>query len=395
MASEPSTPDYRLLHAAAFASIFCLGISAAAIGPVLPFLAEDVGVSLDTAGLLLTAFFIGSISTSALVAVRLHGFDTRLLCLAGLVFQAIGTTMLAVAPTFEVVLAAGVVIGIGDGLVVAATHILLQMTSDDIPKGLNWLNIYFAIGAVIGPLWAGAMLALTEDRVTVYAGIVVAIVAAIALTAIADVTVHRAVPAPDDDFKLPVTSTAWIMGGVLFLYVGAEFGLGAWVSTFARETADAGVFGSAVIASGYWAALAVGRFATAWYFNRQGDAVRLLLISCAGAGISSTILALSSGNVGLAAAAALASGFFLGPVWPAVTAIAAEGADSGAMATTVTLGNAGGVALPWLQGKLLVGSGGAQGVGMTAVLCGMMFAVMLGFRGRRRVVSDAERQIRI
>ena len=395
MASEPSAPDYRLLHAAAFASIFCLGISAAAIGPVLPFLAEDVGVSLDTAGLLLTAFFIGSIATSALVAVRLHGFDTRLLCLAGLVFQAIGTTMLAVAPNFEMVLVAGVVIGIGDGLVVAATHILLQMTSDDIPKGLNWLNIYFAIGAVVGPLWAGGMLALTEDRVTVYAGIVVAIVAAIALTAIADVTVHRAVPAPDDDFRLPVTSTAWIMGGVLFLYVGAEFGLGAWVSTFARETADAGVFGSAVIASGYWAALAVGRFATAWYFNRQGDAVRLLLIACAGAGISSTILALSSGNIGLAAAAALASGFFLGPVWPAVTAIAAEGADAGAMATTVTLGNAGGVALPWLQGKLLVGSGGAQGVGMTAVLCGMMFAVMLGFRGRRRVIGDPERVIRV
>lgn len=392
MTSEPS-PDYRLLHAAAFASIFCLGISAAAIGPVLPFLAEDVGVSLDTAGLLLTAFFIGSISTSALVAIRLHGYDTRMLCLVGLVFQALGTALLAVAPSFELVLLAGCIIGVGDGLVVAATHILMQTTSEDIPAGLNWLNLFFAFGAVAGPLWAGGMLALTDDRLTVYSGIVVALVAAIAITAIADVAVHRPIPAPDEDFKLPITSTAWIMGGVLFLYVGAEFGLGAWVSTFARDTADAGVFGAALIASGYWAALAAGRFATAWYFRRQRDAVTLLLVSCAGAGISATVLALSSGNVALAAGAAFASGFFLGPVWPCVTAIAGEGVDTGAMATTVTIGNAGGVALPWLQGRLLVGSGGAQGVGMTAVLCGMMFTIVLGFRGRRR--AESRRMIRV
>jgi fucose permease len=385
------TSDYRLLHAAAFASIFCLGISAAVIGPALPFLADDVDVSLDTAGLLLTAFFIGSISTSALIAVRLHGVDTRLLCLAGLGFQALGTAILAIAPTFELVLAAGVVIGIGDGLVITATHILVQLTSRDVPAGLNLLNVFFAVGAVAGPIWAGGMLSLTGDRTIVYAGVVAVMGAAIALTAIADVTVHRVVAAPDEGLKLPATSTAWIMGAVLFLYVGAEFGLGAWVSTFARETADAGVFGSALIASGFWGALAVGRFATAWYFSKRGDAVRLLLAAAAGAAIAATILALSSGNVGIAAAAAFASGFFLGPVWPAVTAITAEEGDAGAMATTVTIGNAGGVALPWLQGRLLVGSGGAQGVGMTAVLCGMMFAIMLGFRGsrsgrRRRII---------
>ena len=96
--TETTPPDYRLLHAAAFAAIFCLGLSAATIGPALPFLADDVGVSLDTMGLLLTAFFIGSVATSALVALALHGYDTRLLCLAGLVFQAIGTSMLARAP---------------------------------------------------------------------------------------------------------------------------------------------------------------------------------------------------------------------------------------------------------------------------------------------------------
>lgn len=393
--TETTPPDYRLLHAAAFAAIFCLGLSAAAIGPVLPFLADDVGVSLDTMGLLLTAFFIGSITTSALVALALHGRDTRMLCLVGLVSQAIGTAMLAVAPNFELVLVAGVVIGVGDGLVIAATHILMPATSDDVPTALNWLNIFFSFGAIIGPIWTGAILATTGDRIIVYAGIVFMLLLAIALTVIADVSVHRPIAAPDEDFRMPGNPTAWVMGAVLFLYVGAEFGLGAWVSSFARETAGAGVLGAALISSGYWGALALGRLATAWYFNRQRDPVRLLAVGCLGAGIAATVLALSSGNIALAAISALAAGFFLGPIWPTVTAIAAEGSEASAMAATVTIGNAGGVALPWFQGKVLVSAGATQGVAVTAVLCGMMFAIVAGFRARRGDVPPASSTVRV
>jgi fucose permease len=393
--TPPGTADYRLLHAAAFASIFCLGLSAAAIGPVLPFLADDVGVSLDTAGLLLTAFFVGSIATSALVALALHGHDTRLLCLFGLCFQALGTSMLAIAPSFEIVLVAGVVIGIGDGLVVAATHILMPATSDDVPAALNWLNIYFSIGAIVGPIWTGAILATTGDRLIVYGGIVATLLVAIAITIVADVAVHRPIAAPDEEFRFPGNPTAWIMGGVLFLYVGAEFGLGAWVSTFAQETVDVGVFGAAMIAAGYWAALAAGRIGTAWYFSGQREPARLLAAACLGATIAATVLALSSGNVAVATFSALGAGFFLGPIWPAVTAIAAESANSSAMATTVTMGNAGGVAIPWAQGKVLVGAGAAQGVAVTAVLCGIMFGIVTVFRAKRgdRVGSNARIEI--
>jgi fucose permease len=153
-----------------------------------------------------------------------------------------------------------------------------------------------------------------------------------------------------------------------------------------------GVFGAALISSGYWAALALGRLATAWYFSGKRDPLRLLAAGCAGAGIAATVLALSSGNLWVAAASALAAGFFLGPIWPTVTAIAAEGSGASDMATTVTVGNAGGVALPWFQGKVLVGSGASQGVAVTAALCGMMLAIVAGFRARRvRQVAGTSR----
>ncbi|MBI5288932.1 MAG: MFS transporter [Chloroflexi bacterium] len=370
-------PGYRLLHIAAFVAIFCLGVSAATIGPVLPFLAGDVDIALDTAGLLMTAFFIGSIGSSALVAFALHGRDTRVLCAVGLGAQLMGTLALGFAPTWPLVLASGLIIGIGDGFVVAGTHILIPATSDDVPSALNKLNIFFALGAIAGPVWAGAVLSTTGDREIVYAGICGLLLAALALMILADVSAHRAFAAPDEEFKPPSSATAWVMGGVLFLYVGAEFGLGTWVSTFARDTADAGVFGAALIAAGYWGALAAGRFVTAWYFRDGREPSLLLAGACAGGGIASLVLTFSSGNIALAAAAAFGAGFFFGPIWP-----------------TVTLGNAGGIAIPWLQGRVLVGAGATQGVGVTAVLCAVMFAIVTVFRARRpgaRVVQVGDR----
>jgi len=52
----------------------------------------------------------------------------------------------------------------------------------------------------------------------------------------------------------------------------------------------------------------------------------------------------------------------------------------------VTMGNAGGLAIPWLQGKVLVGAGPAQGVAVTSALCAVMFGIVAVFRARRKRV---------
>lgn len=379
--------QYRLLHAASFMALFCLGLYASSFGPVLPFISEDLGVSLDTAGLMLTALFVGSITASAVVAIALHGHDTRVLCIAGLAFASAGVALLAVAPNWPTALAAGVVLGVGDGLIIAATHILMPLTSSDVPSAVNRLNLFFALGAIAGPIWAGAILATTGERSIVYAGIGAFSLLTLAVFVVADVAVHRPLAAPDEEFSLPGNPTAWIMGAVLFLYVGAEFGLGSWVSSYTRETAHAGVFAGALLTSGYWGALALGRVVSAVYFARGRDASALLAVAVAGAGISALVLALSSGNIGLSAAAAFGAGFCFGPVWPTTVAIASEGARSSATAATVTMGNSGGLAIPWLQGKVLVGAGPGQGVAVTAVLCALMFGVVTYFRARRQAAA--------
>ena len=118
-------------------ALFCIGMYSGSFGPALPFIAEDLGVSLDTAGLILTALFLGSITASASVAVALHGRDARLLTLWGLCGIVPGIAMLGLAPTWPLALAGGVLLGLGDGLIITALHILMWRTSRDVPSAMR------------------------------------------------------------------------------------------------------------------------------------------------------------------------------------------------------------------------------------------------------------------
>ena len=74
-----------------------------------------------------------------------------LLGAGGLAGVAGGSLMLGFAPTWGVALAGGLLMGLGDGLIIAGLHILMAQTSRDVPKAVNDLDLYFAFGAVLGP----------------------------------------------------------------------------------------------------------------------------------------------------------------------------------------------------------------------------------------------------
>jgi FHS family L-fucose permease-like MFS transporter len=151
-----------------------------------------------------------------------------------------------------------------------------------------------------------------------------------------------------------------LMAAVLFLYVGAEIGLGSWVSSYAREAADAGIMAAALMTSGYWAALLLGRLVTGRLLAGGHDAAAVLWIAIAGAGLASVVLALFGGTLAIGAAAAFATGLFFGPIWPVAMGIGSRLSPGTAPAALVTIGNSGGIVFPWLQGLVLASAGPAR-----------------------------------
>ncbi len=346
----------------------------------MPRIADDTGVELDTAALLLSCLFAGSITTSALVAAAGHRLNPRLVAAAGLVVAGSALVALGLVGAWWMAIVAALVLGLGDGLIVAGTHELVAAAADDVASGINRLNLFFAFGAIAGPAWAGIVLASGGGRPLIYlpTAAVVMVAAAITLRSPLPIghTRHEEVRSVEQIAATRIAPLA-VLGLLLFLYVGAEFGLGSWVATYAERAADAGILAGALVTSAYWAALAFGRFASGRLFDRRWTAERVLFFSLLG-GLALSIFLTAAGSIFvLGFIGAFGTGFFFGPVWPAVLAAATRGRSCGTPALMATVGNAGGVVIPWAQGRILVDAGPRQGIALTAVLCIVMLSLAL------------------
>jgi fucose permease len=383
--------DERRLLGAADLALGAVGFYVAAVGPALATLAADLDVSLDTAGLALTASAAGGVLASASVAARFHRLSQRRVAAAGAALLVVASLGLALAPWFAGFIVAATLAGAGCGLADAGSHGLATSAArPDI--AVSKLNRAFAIGAMLGPAWSGLVLTITEDRWIVFAGLTV--VGAVVTVLLALAPEWRPPSANRDSagagalLSLPVAVFA--MSGLLFLYVGAEIGLGAWITSATRRAADTSLLVGALVTSGYWAALWLGREASGRALGRGFRSERILVVSILGAGAGSLVLSLAGDAVAAGAAGALITGFCFGPIWPAAVAIGTRGAAHNAAATMVTLGNGGGVILPWLQGRVLVESGPRAGMAVSAVLCAGMLALATGTLRRSAAIRRAQ-----
>jgi DHA1 family inner membrane transport protein len=370
------------LEVAACLTLAMIGVYSTSFGPAMQSIADDFGVSLDHAGVLLTLLFLGSIAASALFATWLHAFEPKWFAALGLLLVAAGTAGIAVAPSWAWLLPSVVLTGLGGGLMDAGAHTIVTRVSANVTRGINRLNVCFAVGAVIGPLWSGAVLGVDSGaRAVVYLGICGLMLAAAGFLALSPVVAIHV--EAGHGISLRLSRLALVMGLVMFLYVGAEFGLGSWVASYADRQFEAGTFAGGVITAGYWGALMVGRLISGRLFERQVSARRVLTGSIALGMLTSAAIAAANQSFALAVVAALATGLAFGPIWPAAMSVAAGSRGANVPAAMVTIGNSGGFIFPWLQGRLLVSEGAAAGILLSSVLCAGMLALAL-FEGSLR-----------
>src|SRR5690606_18425165 len=161
-------------------------------------------------------------------------------------------------------------------------------------------------------------------RVVVFPGIALLV---LVVAALLGTTPSPPAPKSGDDAERggsPAGVIAWFMGAVLFLYVGAEFGLGSWVASYSEQEFEAGIFTGGLVTSGYWGALMVGRVISGRLFA-AGWPPRTVLIGSVAAGVvSSAGVALANEVFAVAVACAFATGLFFGPIWPAAISIVSE-----------------------------------------------------------------------
>lgn len=372
---DPLLPAYLVVAAT--------GLYLTSYGPSFSFVAADLGVSKATASLLLTALFCGGIAASALMAVRLHGGDKRRLGAIGTMVMVGGSLVMGASPWWPVALLGSAVVGFGDGLLVTAAHILVAEESPDVTRDMSRLNVSFASGAIVGPLWTGFALHQWGSRALLYL-VLALITLPLAMLLGRSRTGLPKRPHPPGAPGIGLRgfdASVLILGGVLLVYIGCEAGLGAWVSTYTQESFGSGVMLGAAVTSGYWVALGLGRLVCSIASGRGTDGWKLLLTAVVVATCATIMLAASNGVLAVAAGAAFCAGLGFGPVWPATIGLASAGRRSQVPATLITVASVGGIVLPFSQG-LILKAAGPSGIAFTAALCVAMLVLVIVARSR-------------
>lgn len=342
-------------------SFLALGIITAAIGPALPELADQTQSTLSQVGSLFTGLFFGALAAQVSMAVLLDRLGARLILVVSLVVLGVCLVGATIAPTLGWLLVFCALAGLGHGAVNVTVNVTI---SNAFPQRratvLNLLNVFFGVGAILGPAVAGLTLRLWDTALpSLWLGAGLEVLFA----PIFFMLVPKSQPQAAAETRLKprralfTSPVLWTLGAIVLIYVGIENGMGGWIPSYMEQTVAFNPANAALAAAAFWVALTGGRM-LASYLGTRLKAMRLLQVSLLTALLGAAILVLGHGHALPTLAGILVLGLGFGPVYPtamAITTAIFTSASGTAASFIAAFGSVGGMLIPWLQGVVLEG----------------------------------------
>ena len=261
------------------------GLLMAALGPSLPDLAARTSSDLSELGRIFVAIFGGALAAQILGGHTSDRFGRRIVLVIGSLLYGFGALGVASSTRLWVTLASAVVLGLGYGGTTLAVNVLAsELTPRRRATTVNLVNVFYAAGAIAGPLVAGLFLDRGRPAVSaVWMGVgLVFLLVPVCARAIPGGVLPQH-PAPGDA-AAPAGGTGFIVACGIFLplYVGSESATGAWAPVYLQRSAGLDASGAASSTAVFWfAPLCAGRM-LAVLAGMHLSAQRLLVVSLAG-----------------------------------------------------------------------------------------------------------------
>ncbi|MGY0063136.1 MFS transporter [Streptomyces sp. LZ34] len=335
---DEETPLFsRAAVVASCVGFILIGALQALYGPSIPAFRDEYGLTPSTAGLGLSAHFVGGV-VGVLVFDRLFGradpaarIGNRKLLGGSYLLMAVGAAGFALAPAWPAALAMALVAGLGFGGIDYGLNQLFAVGFGRRSTAmLNVLNAHFGIGAILGPALIGLVGA--DHYTAIFLGFaVLTLPLLLCLAGVRDGAPPRAAGSEGDPeeergqhgtgqddpdarrARARSRSLATVLGAFVLLYVlhvGIEAGVGGWEPTH-LETVGYSATAAASATSVYWLMMTVGRFLVAPLALRW-PARSIIVVSCAGM----TVCLLLAAVPALAPYAYAGVGLFIAPIFP-------------------------------------------------------------------------------
>lgn len=311
----------------------------ASLGPIMPFVRREFGLSYTGGGLHLSAFALGMIAgglTGAALAAR---WGRRVLLWGGAIGMGAGALLLTVGQHPAVTVTATLVMGfLGTFLLVMIQATLSDHHGARRATALTESNILAMLCATLAPILIGLSAQTPLGwRGAVYVGVAAGAVIA-ALTWRTPIPPRQSRPAQQKPGRLP--GAFWAYWFVLLLAVSMEWSLVGWSADFLAGVVGIEVAVAAMLVSVFFVGAVLGRIATSrWTRHTPARTLLVAMLLVVAAGFPLLWLARIPllNVVGLGTA-----GFGVGALFPLGLAmaltVAADEADRASARVTIAVG---------------------------------------------------------
>ena len=366
---HPTSEGHRALRSpgqisktiAYYVSFLALGLAIAAMGPTLPYLADQTDSPLGAVSSLFTTHALGYLLISLLAGRLYDRVKGHPVMAVALILMALTLALVPLTPLLWLLVLIFLVLGMAEATVdIGGNTLLVWVHHDRVGPFMNGLHFFFGLGAFLTPILVAQVVLASSGIVWAYW-----ILALLALPVAAWLLFLPSPVAPADPSDEPMQQRDGAVPrgkrGILvalfaafqFLYVGAEIGFAGWLFSYAVVSGLASATNAAYLTSAFWGALTLGRL-LAIPMSARARPSFILVGDMAGCLISLSIIILWPDSPEAIWVGAIGTGLSMASVFPVIMSLA----ERRMTITGLTTGwfffgaSIGAMSLPWFMGQL-------------------------------------------
>ncbi|NLC67758.1 MAG: MFS transporter [Clostridiaceae bacterium] len=354
----------KAINTICYISLLFLGMYLAVYQVAINSISAELAVSSTVSGILISLLFVGIMIAPAIfgeISDRIGKKPVIIICFGIMIA---GLLLVYFFNIVEFIAAGIFFIGCGFGAIEGLlSGLLADLNSKRTNKVINISQMYFSIGAVVGPvsaIWITGLLGNWKHNYVLLAVIFLLLLVIIAGQKHAemngkgpvtgDMSPGAPVPAPKGSisFFLLKEKRFILLYTAIFIYVGIEEATAFWANTYFIDSFGMEKLGAYAL-SGFWGSMIAGRYIGS-RFEEKGNTLCFigLLVS-----LISIILALMIKNPVFSMVCFVLLGLGFSVVWPVLMVTAARSCynyTGSAMGLMMMSGAAGGIVVPLLMG---------------------------------------------
>jgi len=298
---------------------------------------------------------LGMLAASIVFGPLVDRFGFKIFLALSSLLVSLSFVGLAFSGGYYFVLVSVVILGLAGGVINGGSNALINdLHPSRRAAALNFLGIFFGIGAMLIPLIISGFLHQLGLRSVILLAAGLSLIPFVLFSVFYFPRPKQPQGFPLKDIKKIASSKLlWLGAFILFFESGNEFSIGGWLSSFLQEKFQFSLNQAALVLSGYWFFLMIGRLVFP-LINRLVKREAIVFFSAALALVSVSGLIISPLK-GLAVVFALLTGLGLAAIYPTTLAVVGEQfpALSGtAFSLAIATGLVGGMISPWLVGLI-------------------------------------------